>query len=503
MVHSAAVVKIASLVLITAAVIGAGVVVYAPRHASTQTVVPVATSPIVPVIAGTTTKPAGATTAPVGVTQETGKRTAEAFFTALRDRDAATLSKLILADTPQAQRAAADRYITQFRDRAYARFPQRLGGIARSVAVPDRSGRLSLMGVDAPTPTDAQIEHLSLVLKSTNGQWRVSKAVLSSGNTLMRPEHELVRLPTTGPLPPGNWKESLARYNDASAAIMGILRWGENPSPQNFAKLAALLERAPQDLQRLAEALRGTDLAISQASQTRLSDWFHRAHGVAVRSGPEGLKAEINNVSGPTKQDLVRLIDLGDQLAKRVDAQTAAAATRGSRPPAFGPSIHLTMAWDGTHYELPSPVIAPEWIGGSAQSKVWHEGPSTTTDDAGNIYEIYRVGDVRDASGKLHHPVSSVRQYRSDGTLAAFADFDSRESAVEWATLDATGTRYIVRVSRSPNALRVILFGRQGNERKWEVRDGVVRKEQVCDPIGGDEKTTHWLPPMPKSSAQK
>jgi RNA polymerase sigma factor (sigma-70 family) len=287
---TAAVVKIASLVLITAAVIGAGFAVYAPRHASTRTVVPVATSPIVPVLAGSTTKPAGATTAPVGVTEETGKRTAEAFFTALRDRDAATLSNLIVADTPQAQRAAADRYITQFRNRAYARFPQRLGAVAGSAFAWRPDGTFVSAAIETQSPIDADMLRLTTALKPVAGNWRITDAKMSSASEMFadsntdHPDHST----TETSLPLKALRKALEEFDQFQRDF--DFNGPEKSLNERSKKITDKLTRAPADVRALAATLKSTKYAIKDDVLERLCVFIEQAPAIYLQKGEAALE---------------------------------------------------------------------------------------------------------------------------------------------------------------------------------------------------------------------
>jgi hypothetical protein len=116
------------------------------------------------------------------------------------------------------------------------------------------------------------------------------------------------------------------------------------------------------------------------------------------------------------------------------------------------------------------------------------------------------MGAVRDRDGSVHELITSVNQFRSDGTLAASAAFDPHGNPVDWWTVDATGKRFTMHIQRGEHStgvdIRATFFDKDGNERIWEANNGLVRVEETTDPIGENVKFTHLSPARKSTRAE-
>ena len=522
----AAAAKVAAVVALAAAGITATVGVAGTLKSAAPKPALAAATPTAPPATDPVPAPAPA---PADVTEETGRAVAAAFTRGLRDRDEEAVAKWILAPSPDEARAAAAGFIAEVRDGPYARFPQRLERIVGTSFTTSREGQPIEMLLETAPPTDADVRRVSIHLKPSGGGWRVAGMKLAAVQAFeVRAAVALVGAatgPATGPAPqPGGANVPPDTYAKA-AAIHATLRSRLSSADMQAGftdadrpAVLASLDGMRNDLRQLADVLRPTDLGpidepvrVFDAALARMRDALEQRGVAAFRAVAKDLPKDEAAAAA-----VQRVFALEETLTQRADAEADARRTGGPRPPAFAPPVRVTFAWDGTAHDVPGPVAVPPWFRDSETFKLWQKRHDVRTfrtrDDAGNGYEIHCMGAVKGADGRTREMIPSVRLYRADGTLAASAQYDSFGHATEWGAFDASGTKYVTRVTMASGpgghgapmrVARVTFFDAQDNQRVWEVDEGNrVTAEVLKNPLGDEIKTLRAAPKPPRKQGR-
>ena len=388
----------------------------------------------------------------VQVTADDAKSVAAQFLTFLRDRDAQRLADLLADGTLDQRRATARRYITEFRDGWYARYPARLGETTGSTVLRDTTGQLTEAVFDANPPILADVQRLTIHLQPINGKWLVRQAVFAVSDAASLDWR--TPAPTTAQnskIPPGTYAKAFEAFVEFRACLdyanarVGVISDRDKPH------VVEAMAQSQVALVRLAELLKPTDLAISNESVQRLTEMVRKWHDTLAQQGDKAFFEELRGTwkkSPVLIQDRRRVFAVGDAAAAGADAEDDAAHTT-PRPPAFGPSITLTLGWNNQKQDLKGPVKVPDWLRTSATFRLWQKRSNIQTfhtrDDEGNSYEIYCMGGTTDAEGRHLDMIPSVKQYRPDGTLSAVASYDEHGQPTSWSMLDQAGKRYLWR----------------------------------------------------------
>ena len=80
------------------------------------------------------------------------------------------------------------------------------------------------------------------------------------------------------------------------------------------------------------------------------------------------------------------------------------------------------------------------------------------------------------------------------GRQVRVAEQIGKPYATSWSTLDATGRRFVTRVSLNARGevSSVRFYDADGNQRIWDVHQDRVWLESTTDPIG-EERKTAWM----------
>jgi RNA polymerase sigma factor (sigma-70 family) len=452
--------------------------------------------------------------APAGLTQETGRAVAAQFTRGLRDRDEEAVAKLLIANSPDEGRAAAAGFIAQIRDGLYAGYPDRMDQIVNSMFMSDQIGGMLNATLDTNTPTDADVQRLSIRLEPAGREWRVRDAKIINGTAMTAntppPASPSTSTPTASNVPPATYIKAAEIFARLQSHMMSRAEGPEIEKQKT--RLAESVRSAQDDLRQLAAALKTTDLAIPDEHVTTVNRWLEEGCVVLESEGV----AAFTKFGERARSDRAfmdasnQIRGLGETLPTRVEAD-AAATQKGGRPPAFAASVTLTLARDQTRQTVEGPVTVPAWFRQSATFKTWQQRHDVRTfrtrDDAGNNYEIFCGGGIVDQEGEHHDLIPGVRLFRPDGTLAATADYDEFGHATAWGTFDKTGKVYTKKVIterdrgtdgrfNTPSKIaQVIFFDAQKNQRVWEVgKDNLVKSEALKDPVGTPIKTVHAAP---------
>jgi RNA polymerase sigma factor (sigma-70 family) len=437
-------------------------------------------------------------TAPA-LTADGAKTFAAQFLSALRDRDGNRLAEMVAGASPAERALTAGRYITQFRDGPYSRFPARLNNVIGNSVTQAQSGQVLSATIDAAPPTVADIQRLSIRMVAINGRWVVQNATYTSAEAISSDARIVTAAsaPAASNVPPATYAEALRVYRDLLSHM--DIKVEEGISETRKPMVLESLTSVQDDLRKLAEALKTTDLAIEQPVVERLVAMTARLRAALEQNGAEGFKAEGKRMEASEREKFNRIYALGDALTARADAEADAVRTV-ARPPAVAPAVEVVTGWDGAKHHVRGPLVVPAWLRASETFRMWQERHNVqtfrTTDDDGNRYEVYCMGAVEE-DGATHELIPSICQYRADGTLAATTQLDSRGRATEWSTLDATGTRYTMSAIATNHGSDVVLryvrfFNADGGYREWSIEArGVVRQEQQNNAVGEFVAITH------------
>jgi hypothetical protein len=508
-----AAVVVAAAAAVTAAVVAVDPPLRSPRPA--RAAVTAASAPAPALVA--TAAPAPNTRPPL--TMDGGTALANAFVRAIRDRDEAALAAMSAAPTPAGRQDFAAGVVAEVLDRAYARFPQRLGGIVNTSSSVDMNDKPLAMTLETESPTRAQARRLRIDLLPVDGTWRVANARMSQVGVTqgeqLRDKSAPATLPAIGIIPPGTY----ARASDIFQQLQSRLFYEANKLVDADApRVIESLTLAETDVRRLAEELRPTDLAVDETTVRLIVEYLRAAREAVMKNGGAALKKKEKAAETDPAMMAAgeRLFGLGSTLSARADAE-AEAQLPGPRPPAFAPPVEVTLAWDGGRkVTLPGPVILPPWFRAGRTFKTWQKSHDVQTfrtrDDAGNLYEIYCMGGARESDGKVYDLIPSVRQYRPDGTLAASSEWDHFGQPTGWSTYDATGERYTMQVITTTRGddrhgprevIAVSFFDADENERDWKMQPGnVAWLETLNNPIGQTIRVLNQKPRPKKTTAR-
>ncbi|MEA2733837.1 MAG: hypothetical protein QOE14_288 [Humisphaera sp.] len=439
-----------------------------------------------------------------GLTQDTGRAVATQFTRALRDRDEEAVAKLLIANSPDEARAAAAGFIAQIRDGMYAAFPNRLDQVVNSMFMSSQQGEMIYATLDTSTPTEADVQRLSIRLEPVAGQWRVRDAKISDADAMR--ESSPKAPPATAPLDPNVQAGTYTKAAEIFQQFQSRMNYEADPAALEKQKPLVLenLKLAQDDLKKLADALRSTDLTIPDQNVIDVNKWLEEARRVLDQQGADAFFEFGNGVRNDQAFIAAskKIWGLSETLPARAEAESERLHA-GTRPPSFAPPIELTLSWDNSLHSIPGPVTVPQWFRDSPTFKVWQKRHDVrrfrTRDDAGNVYEIQCSGGMKGEDGRTYEVIPHISMFRPDGTLAAAAEYDHFGRAVGWGTFDKTGKVFVTKVvtERSGSATdapakvaQVIFFDEKKNQRMWEVeKDNVVSMELSKDPIGGSVKT--------------
>lgn len=473
----------------TAIILAVSTVVMAPRFGKSST--PVATS-----------QPSARSQPTIALTAEDAKTVAEEFLNALRDRDGRRITNLLAGDDPAIRAETATRYLAEFRDGLYARFPERLK-LARSGFTRDMDGNLISATFDALPPTMAVLEQLQLRLQPSDERWLIQSAG-PSGKTAIMADAMADGPPATAPAT----NQELRAYSDALSAWRDFRNAIDLDLDSDEIKdkpaVLAKLKRAPQALGNFADTLKRTDLAIDPQPLQQMESVLVSAIALVENADGDDIRIKMQQLTQEIRSDpqLVESIDqlhgTAGTLIARLD-QAAEASHATPRPASFGAEIELTLGWSGEKFKLRGPVKFPDWLREQERFKQWQEQHDIrifrTRDDQGNYYEVECMGAVKLADGSIRELIPTIKMYRSDGTLAAMADYHHHGWATSWGEVDETGRRWLWTTTvfagsdEAPELREVTFFEADGTARVWQTREAGVVSWERLEGVNGTIKT--------------
>lgn len=417
------------------------------------------------------------------------------FLQALRDADVEKAARYLPPGDDAKSRALAKTYIDEFRDKIYARFPQRMMVQNSSIMIANDAAQTSLSGVfDLSSPIDADIGHLSLRVEPINGHWYVTAATYTDAEAMFvaAAKNDLTASIAAGPFDYTKAQDAFAAFVKMNDQDISSMKESDVP------RLIEQLGKTRTGLQELATALKGSSLVPAKDDIQAFDEEFARGQDVLRQHGLAGIMAESDRCKKDEKlmQAGQRLMALGTALNTITDAQSEACHT-GPRPVSVEPDRKLTGARDAV--TIPGPLKFPEWLRSTTAYKSWQTCHDvrmfTTRDDAGNIYTVAAHGWMKDADGKTRELIPQIRMYRPDKTLAEVANWNLSGELSDWKTLDATGKHVVWQMTQREVADghfaldRVVHFDNDGNEHTYHITPpATINAEFTANPIGDTDQ---------------
>ncbi|HEX2971882.1 MAG TPA: M56 family metallopeptidase [Tepidisphaeraceae bacterium] len=450
---------------------------------------------------------------------------AERFLSALRDRDTAAMGLLIEEVPPHWTKERIPAVVAEFRDKLYARHPERLTEISGTWVYGN-----SLAAVQAAGPFENSTTGLRMILGHKPDGWRVryveeSRPGESLDEALNADKRRAnggtsdVAEDTAGasPVKAGN--------SDAAVDYAGVLALyralddryvaAEKAFEAKDAKaLAQAIDSIIAALTEFELSIRGTEIQWPPGTIDAVAKYLSQARDALN----EGKWAEGEAlIKGWDSKHLIPSFNYGQYLATKADEQEE--ARRRAAGPTTAPAqrrvpanrtIPLILGWNGQRVSIPGPVSYPQWGRETHAFKAWQRTKDvrafTTTDDEGNKYVVQAMGFLGLPDGTSRELIPSVSVYRPDGTLKATASYNmSPDQADGWSIYDAAG-KYIVlkaytrsiQVPGKPGdrdgplvLFAVTFYGEDHSKREWQInRFGVVYSAYLTD-AGGRFSVEH------------